>query len=132
MDSERWHRLGEIYHSAISLSRSERAEFLTRACSGDSELQQEVESLLSADDSSGGYLDMSAFEVGLRILSDESLASDGTESVWKEPPDKLVGRTLHGRYLVDRQIGQGGVGAVFVARDLKLHNKQVVVKVLLE
>ena len=132
MDSQRWHRLGEIYHSAIPLSRSERAAFLTSACSGDYDLQQEIESLLQADDSSGAFLEAPAFELGLKILSDENLAGGGTATAGDELPDKLVGRLLNDRYLVEQQLGQGGVGAVYVARDLKLHNRQVVVKILLE
>ncbi len=47
-------------------------------------------------------------------------------------PDKLVGTTLAGRYLIESKLGQGGVGAVYLARDYKLHDKRVVVKVLLD
>jgi len=133
MDSERWHRLGEIYHSAVPLSRSERAAYVTSACSGDSELQQEVESLLHADDSSGGFLEAAVFELGLKILSDDGLRSDETDAIIENRgADELLGKTLDERYLIERQLGQGGVGKVYLARDLKLHNKHVVVKVLLE
>jgi eukaryotic-like serine/threonine-protein kinase len=132
MDSERWHRLGEIYHSAVPLSRSERAAYVTSACSGDSELQQEVESLLHADDSSGGFLEAAVFELGLKVLSDDGVTSDETGAIIDQGPDKLLGKTLDERYLIERLLGHGGVGKVYLARDLKLHNKYVVVKVLLE
>ena len=42
----------------------------------------------------------------------------------------LIGQTLDSRYLIEKEIGQGGVGVVYLARDLKLHNKPVVIKVL--
>jgi serine/threonine protein kinase len=129
----RWHRIGEIYHSAVPLSRSERAAYVTSACSGDSELQEEVESLLHADDSSGGFLEAAVFDLGLKILSDDGLTSDETEATSENRgPDELLGKTLDERYLIERQLGQGGVGKVYLARDLKLHNKHVVIKVLLE
>ncbi len=129
----RWHRIGEIYHSAVPLSRSERAAYVTSACSGDSELQEEVESLLHADDSSGGFLEAAVFDLGLKILSDDGLTNDETDAIIENRgPDELLGKTLDERYLIERQLGHGGVGKVYLARDLKLHNKHVVVKVLLE
>ena len=47
-------------------------------------------------------------------------------------PSNLTGQTLGERYLIERALGQGGVGAVYLARDQKLHSKPVVIKVLLE
>src|SRR5512132_1614075 len=47
-------------------------------------------------------------------------------------PTNLAGQTLDDRYVIEREIGQGGVGAVYLARDQKLHDKRVVVKVLLD
>src|SRR5258706_1210979 len=44
----------------------------------------------------------------------------------------LIGSTLEGRYLIEKRIGQGGMGQVYLAKDLQLHQRPVVVKVLLE
>ncbi|MFN2577032.1 MAG: serine/threonine protein kinase [Pyrinomonadaceae bacterium] len=44
----------------------------------------------------------------------------------------LVGQTLDERYVIESELGQGGVGAVYLARDRKLHDKRVVIKVLLD
>ncbi len=45
-------------------------------------------------------------------------------------PGSLVGRTLAGSYRLERAIGEGGMGAVYEATDLKL-GRRVAVKVLL-
>ena len=48
------------------------------------------------------------------------------------PPAELVGLTLDRRYFIEKELGQGGIGCVYLARDAKLVNRAVVVKVLLE
>ncbi|HEX6188257.1 MAG TPA: serine/threonine-protein kinase [Pyrinomonadaceae bacterium] len=48
------------------------------------------------------------------------------------PTESLLGLTIDNRYFVEKELGRGGVGAVYLARDRKLHDKAVVIKVLLE
>src|SRR5437868_12586983 len=44
-------------------------------------------------------------------------------------PSSRLSESLADRYTIDRQIGQGGMAAVYLARDLK-HDRQVALKVL--
>jgi tRNA A-37 threonylcarbamoyl transferase component Bud32 len=45
---------------------------------------------------------------------------------------ELLGQTLNGRYLIERELKRGGMGIVYLARDRQLHSRAVVVKVLLD
>src|SRR5690606_40760341 len=45
------------------------------------------------------------------------------------PPDKLVGRVIDCRYAVERVLGEGGMGLVYLARHAVL-NKPLAIKVL--
>ncbi len=46
--------------------------------------------------------------------------------------DSFIGRKIEDRYLIQRKIAEGGIGAVYLAEDTKMMNREVVVKVLLE
>lgn len=48
------------------------------------------------------------------------------------PETIAPGRLLNQRYRIQKELGQGGVGAVYLARDTKMHDRLVVIKVLLD
>ncbi len=48
------------------------------------------------------------------------------------PQDDLIGTTLNGTYVVERPLGEGGMGRVYLARHTRIANKRVAIKVLLE
>jgi len=129
MERPLWDCIQQIYYKTLPMARSERSALVTRACGQDSTLLQEVTSLLAADDSSDGFLESPVFELGLKLIA--SSGANGSER--RSPPlNNLIGTIIGERYLVEKQLGKGGMGKVYLARDVTLHSRAVVIKVLLE
>jgi len=111
---EDWDRIQEIFLEAVDLPPAERAAFLDRACNSNAEVRGEVESLLRADGTNEAVV----------FAAIESEAA----SMLDEP--SLVGARL-GPYRVLREIGRGGMGAVYLAqRDDEHYRKLVALKVV--
>ena len=116
MDPERWQQVKHVFAEAALLGNVERLPFLDRACAGDGELRQEVESLLAADVESGSrFLGTAAFAAMNATHQDASLEA---------------GRLI-GPYRVEGLLGRGGMGDVFRAfRADGQFTKEVALKVV--
>lgn len=106
-----------------------------------------MESYIAAHEQAGDFMEKAAFEEAARKLAEEksmrkTLALDrvttdershnATTMIDDEQNFMLApGAILDGRYQIERELGQGGIGQVFLARNLKLQGgAQVVIKVL--
>jgi len=49
-----------------------------------------------------------------------------------EPASSGPGLKLKGRYVIQKELGRGGIGVVYLAHDEQLHSRPVVIKVLLD
>ncbi|HEV3410776.1 MAG TPA: serine/threonine-protein kinase, partial [Chthoniobacterales bacterium] len=110
MDASRWQQVKSVLGDALECETSKRAALLSNACADDTALRREVESLLAQ--ASGNVLETCAEE--LRTSQEES----------------TLGRRI-GSYRIVRELGRGGMGAVYLAeRADEEFQKQVAIKLL--
>jgi eukaryotic-like serine/threonine-protein kinase len=100
-------RLGAIAEEALELGPSHRAAYLEDACGTDVELLRQVEALLEAEREAGSFLEGSFLESPAAFgLADELFVSAA--------PAAFAGQHV-GPYRIERPLGAGGVGEVFLA-----------------
>jgi len=116
MQVERWQKIDEIFQAVLDCAPDKRTALLESSCGGDAELQNEIQSLLTAYEKVHFTLS-SAFEDGMKLLD-------------QQPAKEGVGRRI-GPYRVLREIGHGGMGSVYLAaRADDAYQKFVAIKLI--
>src|SRR5262249_23035839 len=106
-----------IFCTAIELESPEaRATFLEQICAGDAELKARVEKLLGAHFRAGSFL--------------EAPAVARTVDMPAEPPIAATPGTQIGPYKLLQQIGEGGMGTVYMAEQIQPVQRKVALKVI--
>ncbi|MBA3272707.1 MAG: protein kinase, partial [Chthoniobacterales bacterium] len=115
--AERYARVQQLFDAAADLPPSARTAFLDAECGDDASIRHEVESLLDSDACSDSFGEEPVFEVP-RDLFNEAVE------------DHVAGQHF-GPYEVIREIGRGGLGAVYLAiRSDGEYRKEVALKLI--
>ena len=99
MDAPTYQTIKRLYLEARELGREERRSFLDQRCAGQSELRAEVEGLLDQEIDLGGFLS--------RPVTSEPVPAHAAEML--SHPERI------GAYRIQRPLGFGGMGVVYLA-----------------
>ncbi|HEX3085771.1 MAG TPA: serine/threonine-protein kinase, partial [Pyrinomonadaceae bacterium] len=115
MNADRWRQIENAFHGALLCQPSEREARVLELCGDDQNLFREVITLISYYEKPDDFLERPQLSVGLNILATQD-------------SDLEEGETI-GPYIVEKRIGRGGMGDVYLARDERL-GRQIALKLL--
>jgi WD40 repeat protein/serine/threonine protein kinase len=112
-------------------SPPERAAYLDRACANDQDLRQHLEALLEAHAQVGCFLDPQAAVAGATASAAGKEIAEAVGSRTALPPAGTEGPgTQIGPYKLLEQIGEGGMGTVWMAQQTEPVKRLVAVKLI--
>lgn len=114
MDQERWVRVQLLFHEAVNRPESERQEFLEAECGGDASLVADVLALIAADSSSASLLDRGVAEAAHQVLGRHAAR------------DASLPTTEFGPYRIIGELGEGGMGVVYLAERADLGSRAAI------
>ncbi len=117
MTSQRWKQVTRLFTNALALPAEERAAFLAAECGSDDAVRAEVEALLAAHHEAET----------LQRFEEPAITQTQREELL-DPPMK--GRRI-GAYRIVRELGRGGMGAVYLAERVdEQFLQQVAIKII--
>ncbi|MBS1793470.1 MAG: serine/threonine protein kinase [Acidobacteria bacterium] len=116
MSPEKWLEVKEIFNAALDLPAAARKSFIAEKCA-DEALRAEVVALLDSADEAEDFIETPALTRVSRLVTAEKTPS-------------FLGRQI-GAYRIEKELGKGGMGAVYLAsRADREFDKKVAIKLI--
>ena len=117
LNAERWSRVEDLFGRAAEMATGEREHYLNSACGDDSELRDYILSLLQADPAVEATVERTIVNTIRGAFGDDTSQAD-----------QMKGQLI-GPYRVERLLGSGGMGMVYLAeRADEQFDQQVAIK----
>ncbi len=127
MTPERWKQIEDVFQTAVDLPPRDRRQYIVEACTGDDTLREQVEQLVAQHDRAGDFIEAPAIAVASFPRTPDSDATTLATDTFDDPS---IGRRV-GVYRILREIGRGGMGAVYLAeRADSEFRRQVAIKLI--
>jgi WD40 repeat protein/serine/threonine protein kinase len=121
----------EVFFAALERpTPTERAAYLEAVCAGRPELRARVEKLLAAHPKAGSFLEPSPADGTTGTAAPDSPFDVGESTGDFPGRDERVGSVLVGKYKLVEEIGEGGMGSVYMAQQTEPVKRAVAVKVI--
>ena len=106
MQANHWEKIERIFNEAILLPVELRESFVEEQCRDDIQLCREILLLVNSDDKETSFLQHPVFTLGVKILDSDVIS--------------LLKKSEFATFKVQKLLGRGGMGAVFLAEDTRL------------
>jgi eukaryotic-like serine/threonine-protein kinase len=114
-----WEEVKELLHQAVALGPQARVKFLDEACASDAALRAELESLLAVGDG-----------LSAEFMESPVSANFGEDAEAIGASGMAAGQIFAQRFRLIRELGQGGMGQVWLAEQLEPVLRPVALKLI--